>query len=337
MLSITKAAYLAQHKGMLFPALASHQVLRFISRQRIRPDPDAILEVRRRFDELLRRDLENVEHGFYPASLLFGFPYGHYAKNAPALAIDVPRVIRRMWSHAHVDLPDGIDLERYPKYFRRNFHWQTDGYFSRESARRYDVGVELLFLGTADVMRRQILPPITRLTNERGNDLRLLDVGCGTGRTLLLLSKAHPKLRFTGLDLSPYYLQFARDLLKDVEYLSLVPENAEAMPFRDDHFDVLTSVHMFHELPRSARRTVYREMFRVLAPGGLLVIEDSGQATDSARIAFFLEQFSKEFHEPYHADYVRDDIATALADAGFEVESSEAHFVSKVVVARKPA
>jgi SAM-dependent methyltransferase len=148
---------------------------------------------------------------------------------------------------------------------------------------------------------------------------------------------AHPRLRYYGLDLSPYYLQHARRLLSSVEHLSLVADNAEAMPFREGFFDAVVSVHMFHELPPEARRNVYRDMYRVLRPGGLLVIEDSGQLSESGELAFFLGRFSKEFHEPFHAGYLGDDIAAALAEQGFERVVTEAHFVSKVVIARKPA
>jgi len=243
-----------------------------------------------------------------------------------------------MQSGNYRDLPAEVELSQYPEYFRRNFHWQTDGYFSEASAARYDVGVELLFLGMADVMRRQVIPPITRLLRELGrDDLRLLDVACGTGRTLLQLSMTHPDLRYHGLDLSPYYIKFARRLLHPVKHLSLSAENAEAMPYRDEYFDVLVSVHLFHELPRAARRNVIAEMWRVLRPGGLLVIQDSGQLAESPELSFFLSRFASEFHEPYHADYIEDDLAQPLAERGFSVEAVETHFVSKVIVARKNA
>ena len=113
-------------------------------------------------------------------------------------------------------------------------------------------------------------------------------------------------------------------------------DNAESMPFRAGHFDVVTSVHMFHELPKDARRRVYAEMWRVLRPGGLLVIQDSAQLSDGEQLGFFLRRFSQEFHEPYHRCYLKDDIATGLSECGFEVASNEVHFVSKVVVAHKP-
>jgi hypothetical protein len=77
-------------------------------------------------------------------------------------------------------------------------------------------------------------------------------------------------------------------------------------------------------------------MWRVLRPGGVVVIEDSAQLSDSGELAFFLGRFSREFHEPYHAGYLRDDIGACLAAEGFELPTTETHFVSKVVIARKP-
>jgi len=67
----------------------------------------------------------------------------------------------------------------------------------------------------------------------------------------------------------------------------------------------------------------------------MVVIEDSAQLAESAEIASALRAFPGEFHEPFFADYLEDDLAGVLRDAGFTVESSEPHFVSKVVVAHK--
>ncbi|TMQ13438.1 MAG: class I SAM-dependent methyltransferase, partial [Deltaproteobacteria bacterium] len=227
--------------------------------------------------------------------------------------------------------------QRYPAYYRRTFHWQTDGYFSDHSAEVYELGVEVLFRGTADVMRRQIIPPVTRAVRAAGGAgrLRLLDVACGTGRTLHQLAVAHPALRLYGVDLSPAYVRLARRRLAEVAEVALAVENAEALPFADAAFDVVTSVYLFHELPRNTRRAVAREMFRVVRPGGLIVIEDSAQLAESAEIASALRAFPTEFHEPFYDDYLEDDLAALLGEVGFAVESVEPQLVAKVVVGRR--
>jgi ubiquinone/menaquinone biosynthesis C-methylase UbiE len=335
---LDRTAYLAQQWSIRFPIATFRRALAALAPGGAAPDREAVTTLERRYADLLERDLRNVEQGLYPRTLLFQMPLASYARAFPRLLADLPRVLRRASAGVWTELPPHADPERYPPYFRRTFHWQTDGYLSRRSAELYDVGVELLFAGTADVMRRQVIPPISRLlAGDAARGARLLDVGCGTGRMLAQIAAAHPALRLYGLDLSPYYLQVARDVLDQVPDVSLVVENAEQLPFRDGFFRIATSVYLFHELPRAVRRRVLAEAHRVLEPGGLLVVEDSAQPAESGELAFFMRRFAADFHEPFYPDYLHDDLSAALTEAGFRVTAVESHFVSKVVVAEKPA
>jgi ubiquinone/menaquinone biosynthesis C-methylase UbiE len=335
--ALDRFAYRSQHWSFLLQATLVQEATRWMSRlPRPRMSGAEIRAVLRRRDELHARDLANVEAGLYPRELLFDIPVGRYMRALPRLLRDAPRLVRRKKAGAFRDIP-AVDKARYPAYYRRTFHWQTDGYFSDHSAEIYELGVELLFRGTADVMRRQIIPPITRAVRTAGGrPLRVLDVACGTGRTLHQLAVAHPALRLYGVDLSPAYVRLARRRLADLAEVALAVENAEALPFADAAFDAVTSVYLFHELPRNTRRAVAREMLRVVRPGGVVVIEDSAQLAESAEIASALRAFPAEFHEPFYADYLEDDLAELFREAGFEIESSEPQFVAKVVIARRP-
>lgn len=110
--------------------------------------------------------------------------------------------------------------------------------------------------------------------------------------------------------------------------------NAEALPFEAGSFDVVTNVFMLHELPRRVRRSVLHEVRRVLAPGGLLVVMDAAQLSESPELAPALHQFSKDLHEPYFSDYLTDDLRALLEESGFRVDHVAPHFVAKVVSAR---
>ena len=120
----------------------------------------------------------------------------------------------------------------------------------------------------------------------------------------------------------------------DVGFLA---ENAEDMPLGDETFDMVTCTYLFHELPRDARRNVLREVIRVLRPGGLFVINDASQPNTSPKLAFFMERFHRMYHEPYFKGYLRDPMEDAMKECGFDIESNETFFFSKVVVGRKPA
>ncbi len=298
-------------------------------------EPRVVARLRQRYAALLERDLANVEQGYYPRALLYQMPLASYLRRAPAVLADLPRVLWRRYRARHDDLPTGIDRRRYPRYYLRTFHWQSDGWLSEHSARLYDLGVEFLFGGTADVMRRMAIPPVVEAVRGRAR-ARVLDVGCGTGRFLLQLQRALPAAKLVGLDLSPPYLKEAGQLLAGGD-VSLVNDNAEAMPWADGQFDAVTSVFLFHELPSDVRRRVMCEVFRVLKPGGRFVVCDSAQLADSRDIEPVLYRFPATYHEPYYPGYLRDDLADIMRACGFEVEVSAPHLVSKVVVGRKPA
>jgi ubiquinone/menaquinone biosynthesis C-methylase UbiE len=333
LLPVTRVAYRAQQTALRLSLVAAHLGLRPFVRRRQRPTKRDLAELRRRLRALLQRDVKNVADGLYGEELLFSLPVREYLSDLPKLAVEVARMLRRARRGQVRDLPREVELAAYPDYFRRNFHWQTDGYLSQRSAELYDLGVEFLFLGTADVMRRQALAPLARELRSKPGRRRILDVACGTGRLLYQLGRAFPEQQLCGIDLSPYYVARARELLlgRDVE---LTAGNAEALPFADESFDAVTSVFLFHELPLRARQNVLREMRRVLVEGGLLVLEDAAQLTDAPALEVFLENFGHEMNEPFFLEYLRWDLARDLAASGFSVERVEEAFLSKVVVAR---
>lgn len=306
------------------------------------PTPAERKALQRRFDTLLTDEIANVRAGHYPAKVLFQANLLDTLRALPDGLLEMPRVILRARKNRYDDLPNLPELtgpSQYPRYYRRNFHWQSDGWLSDESAKRYDAGVDLLFGGTTDIMRRMIVPDLAAsLASSPANtgSPRVLDIATGTGRFLEQLHLAVPDARLCGLDLSPHYLEFARTSLAHLKDLSLVAENAEAMPFADQTFDAVSSVFLFHELPSDARRNVVREALRVVRPGGLFAVLDSAQLDTSADIAFFLESFPKIYHEPYFKGYLRDPLPALLTECGFDVVTDRNHFVSRAVIGRRP-
>jgi SAM-dependent methyltransferase len=268
--------------------------------------------------------------------------------------LDTPRIWDRIATGRYQDFDDRLDPTPFPQYYRRNFHYQTDGYLSDDSANLYDIQVEILFNGTADPMRRRVLAPLKQgleaiATAKAGSRdgknapstlgrMRVLDVACGTGRTLKMLQATLPDVSLFGLDLSPAYLRKANQTLQSSPTLpQLVQGQAEDMPYRDDYFDGLTSVFLFHELPGPVRQQVLEECFRVTRPGGILVICDSIQLPDIPAFEPMLLNFPELFHEPFYRDYIQDDLVQRLSHAGFQDITTTVHFFSKYWVARKPA
>jgi len=302
-----------------------------------RPTPDRD-RLWRDLGQLFARDLANVEAGVYPLPNDHDGSLPERLDRSRTFFLDLPQIFERRKNEAHQEVFSEAFRDRFPRYYLQNFHYQSGGYLSEDSARIYDLQVEVLFNGTANAMRRQALVPIHAAL--KGRDQRkvaLADVACGTGRFLRALTDAFPGIRATGIDLSETYIGEARHHLRRRGRTKLMVANAEALPLADASQDVATTIFLYHELPPKVRRIVAGEFARVLKPGGLLVFMDSLQLGDVEDYDGLLEMFPSGFHEPYYESYTREDLTELFGDAGFEPVSNETAFVSKVMAFRKRA
>jgi ubiquinone/menaquinone biosynthesis C-methylase UbiE len=285
---------------------------------------------------LLERDLANVEAGIYPV------PADHDGSLLTLLGRsrlffrDLPEVHARRKRNATREVQNPTTRGRRPDYYLQNFHFQTGGWLTEESAERYDTQVEVLFKGTANAMRRQALPPLAEaFAGCDQRKLRLIDLGCGTGRFLDFVKQAWPRLPVLGLDLSQAYIRHARRHLERWSQVNLVVANAEAIPAQDNSCDAVTSLFMLHELPPEVRRTVISEAARVLKPEGRLILVDSLQRGDEPVYDAMLERFPQFYHEPYYHSYIGEDFAALARPYGLAHQQSIRVYVSKVMVLDK--
>lgn len=302
----------------------------------IRPDPRRRQAMLRALRDLFEQDWRNVRAGRY------AMPAAFFASPLDLLDLsrrffrDLRAVDARRRRHGHSEVLRPELRGSYPRYYLQNFHYQTDGYLSAESARLYDYQVEILFTGAADAMRRQALVPLGEALKGRDQRrLRLLDVAAGTGRFLTAVKENWPRLQVTALDLSPDYLAAAQRHLAAWSRCGLIQANAEAMPLATASQDVVSVIYLFHELPPKARAAVAAEMARVLKPGGRLIFVDSIQQGDAPDFDPLLEFFPLGFHEPYYSGYTRTDLPALFGAVGLAFESSTPAFFSKVMVFRK--
>ena len=287
---------------------------------------------------LLARDLANIDAGHYRMPYDLAETPMRALAMAPRYFRDLKDVERRRHAGDNSEVfRDSGERQRYPRYYLQNFHYQTDGWLSRESAALYDHQVEVLFGGGADAMRRQALVPLYHfLKARRVRETRLLDLGCGTGRLLSFVKDNYPRLEVTALDLSPYYLERAQALLRPWRDVAFVQAPAEETGLPEAGFDVVTAVFLFHELPAKVRRAVAAEAARLLKPGGLFLLVDSLQLGDVPEYDGLIEYFPVAFHEPYYADYAISDLEALVAAVGLRTEDVTLAYFSRVMALRKP-
>jgi ubiquinone/menaquinone biosynthesis C-methylase UbiE len=286
---------------------------------------------------LLQKDLANIEAGIYPLPADHDGSILTLLQRSRLFFEDLPEIHRRRESNAHDEVLNEDTQGKRPRYYLQNFHFQSGGWMTEDSAERYDTQVEVLFNGTGNAMRRQALPQLHEVfTGHDQRKLRLLDIGCGTGRFLDFVKQAWPRLPALGLDLSEPYINHARRHLRRWSKLNLAVGNAESLPVPDASQDAVTSIFLFHELPPKVRRIIFRECARALKPGGRLVLVDSLQRGDRPDYEGLLELFPQNYHEPYYESYSTENFGALATSCGLAHIRDVNTFVSKVMVFDKP-
>jgi SAM-dependent methyltransferase len=104
------------------------------------------------------------------------------------------------------------------------------------------------------------------------NPARVLDVGCGTGRYGVRLAQQYPSAVVYLADIVEESLAFAHSVADahSVKNVRFAREDMTALSFKDNSFDFVFSDGVVHLLPNPEQGM--RELVRVLAPGGVLIV-----------------------------------------------------------------
>lgn len=167
---------------------------------------------------------------------------------------------------------------------------------------------------------------------------RLLDMGCGTATLTILIKKVHPEADVTGLDGDPEILQMAmKKVTKASLDIKLDLGLSFELPYPDRSFDRVVSSLVFHHLTRENKAHTFKEIFRVLSPGGELHVADFGKPQNA-----LMYLISLVFR---HLEETRDNIDGLLPGmfrkAGFEQVEETTRFMTlfgtlSLYRARKP-
>ena len=140
---------------------------------------------------------------------------------------------------------------------------------------------------------------------------RILDVGCGGGANIARLLEKYPESHVTGLDISSLAVEIATDLnyraVKD-KFCLIVGGNVMQMPLAREIFDVVTAFETIYYW--SSLDYGFVEMFRVLKPGGTLLVANERDGLLPEDEVLYKAVGTMRIYHP-------EEIELSLADAGF--------------------
>jgi SAM-dependent methyltransferase len=150
--------------------------------------------------------------------------------------------------------------------------------------------------------RRFVQPWLARATGGLQAP-RILDCGCGTGHNLAMLRQYG---RAWGIDITWSGLAYAHDLGER----GVARASAANLPFPADQFDLVTSFDVLYALEDDLEREALNEMYRVLRPGGQVLINVAAMKILTGNHSVLSGEVRR---------YSRRDLSGRLARTGFEV------------------
>jgi ubiquinone/menaquinone biosynthesis C-methylase UbiE len=204
---------------------------------------------------------------------------------------------------------------------RLHDHSRSEG-AALENVRLNEIVTQIAFLGR----RRRVYARIVALSGARPPD-NVLDVGCGGGYLARLLARAvAPGGRVTGIDPAARAVSYASR--RAPGNCSFAVGTAQDLGFPDGSFDVVTSTLAVHHIPTEARAAAFGEMYRLIRPGGSLLVADF--RASGRRLSLHPGGNAMR-----HASFGRlDELAMA---AGFQVEARGDLPLLRYVRAVRPA
>lgn len=191
--------------------------------------------------------------------------------------------------------PD-LDIPRYNSVY--DIHLQPGGYHTDQTENDvaagaiYDLGVPIYSLQRMNANTNAngvTLVHYFKTVYPNLKPLRILDLGCTTGNTTLPFADAYPDAELHAVDIGAPCLRYAHARANALgKTIHWSQQNAEKLDFPDNHFDIVISTLLFHETSRNATLNIFKEIARVLKPGGVTAHFDGFKAREYEPIIEFL-------------------------------------------------
>lgn len=212
-----------------------------------------------------------------------------------------------------LELDPQLQLPEY--YTRYDIHHQPGGIWQDDrGAVVYALGARVIHVGRNDAFQ---------LHDAFADDIpansprRVLDLGCGFGKTTFSLKKRYPDAEVVGVDLSAPCLRLGRRMATERGLeIDWKQAAAERTPEPDASVDVVAMSMLLHEQPLPEVRETLAEAQRVLRPGGVLVALEPWKTGDPFRDVLG-EYHSELTGEPYIKRFRSSDVAGMVREAGF--------------------
>ena len=220
---------------------------------------------------------------------------------------------------------------KVPKYQSLDMHWMPGSYHSEKSDQGdlsagalYDSGgIYLMTNGALGPFNDGAAYSLINFLKTKIPDFKpknILDLGCTVGHNTQPFKEFWPSAKVTGIDIGAPVLRYAHARSSKMGYsIDYCQQNAEKTDFVDSNFDLVVSTMFLHETSKKAIKNIFKESFRILKSGGLMV------HVEQPPFSFFndpYEQYIRDWdthnnNEPFWGPMHDLDLNKIACDSGF--------------------
>lgn len=167
----------------------------------------------------------------------------------------------------------------------------------------------------------------------------IVDIGCTAGGPTVALAEAWPDAETYGVDVGAALLRYAHARAESLGIgVHFHQASGEQTGLPADKFDLVTCLATLHETSRPAVHNIFSEAYRLLSPGGLLLVAELPPYEDDGPFELFARDWDTwNNNEPFWGPLHDMDLTAALYDAGFATDSVVATFAPGVAAANNLA
>ncbi len=161
--------------------------------------------------------------------------------------------------------------------------------------------------------------------NIQEND-KILDLGCGTGRNILLMNKyVSENSLLVGMDISEDMERQFNSNCKSYPNIKFTNKRIDQLFEPEQEFDKVFISFVIHGFPHEIRKTVIQNAYNSLKKGGTFNILDFAEF-DMAKMPFHHRFIFKKIECKYAFDYIERDWENILYEYGFENANEKFYF-----------
>ncbi len=194
----------------------------------------------------------------------------------------------------------------YPNYYLQPYHSMPGGWLNPSAAMGDRAAMESIYRSAHP---RKSLGMREAIAGFFPADAKLIyDLGAGTGDQSAAIARLSPDCEVVCVEASPFMIIVGQRTQKNVPNLRYIHAMAEDVEVADHSVDAVNISVVFHEIPNFAKHSLLEKAFRMLKPGGTIVLSDVPSMDLDGHRGFF---------EPYRLEWQSYDPGADLASVGF--------------------